>query len=166
MTTTASNIINDTSPIGTQILEATVTGDGTSAVSVKNDGTFKLGNSVHHGSISSDNVQFRTDGSGNVTAQNVTAGGTLNVTGNTVLSPSGVNSIGGKTPRTFSIFTGTVTTSGTFSHGLSSVPSAIHLMWTSGNTIGIESITNITSTQCTIISGSSSAQNFTAIAIG
>lgn len=60
------SIVNDQAQVGTQIVEATPTGDSVSAVVLTNAGVLTLGNSNHHGSISSDNGSFTTDGSGNV----------------------------------------------------------------------------------------------------
>lgn len=77
----STSLQNDGNAAGTQIVEATVSGDPSSAVSLKNDGTLVLGNTTHKGSISSDNAKFTTDGSGNVIEQNATVQGNLAVTG-------------------------------------------------------------------------------------
>lgn len=81
----AASIVNDGSAAGTSIIESTVLGDGTSAISLKNDGTLVLGNATHKGSISSDNAKFKSDGNGNITEQNATVQGTLSVTGTSSL---------------------------------------------------------------------------------
>src|ERR1051326_6459763 len=62
----ASSLANDGNTAGTQFIEATPVGDASSAVSVKNDGTFVLGNPTHHGSISIDNAKIFSDGNGNL----------------------------------------------------------------------------------------------------
>lgn len=64
--TSVTNLINDGNAAGTQIIEATPSGDSSSAVSVLNDGTLVLGNSTHKGSISCSNGAFTVDASGNV----------------------------------------------------------------------------------------------------
>jgi len=63
---TADTLVNDGNAAGTQFVEATVSGDSSSAVKLTNSGVLTLGNSSHHGSISSDNAKFITDGSGNL----------------------------------------------------------------------------------------------------
>lgn len=65
---TSSAIQNDANAAGTSIVEATVAGDGTSAVSWTNDAQFKNGDAAHPGTVSLDNAQITTDGSGNITS--------------------------------------------------------------------------------------------------
>jgi hypothetical protein len=69
----ATNIINDGNPAGTQIIESTASGDANSAVTLNNIGNLVLGNATHPGSISSDNGGVTTDGNSNLTVEgNVT----------------------------------------------------------------------------------------------
>jgi hypothetical protein len=146
--TIVTNIINDGSVTPTQFIEASITGLPASTVSISNNGTMVLGNSTFPGSISSDNAQFHTDGSGNVTCKNLTASGTMSVTGN--LSIGSLN----LTHLIFSTFTvpGTATSPATVSHGLGTTPRIILCQANitgSSNTTGYK-VTGITSTQCTI----------------
>lgn len=51
LATSTTNLVNDGNPAGTQIIEATVSGDGSSAVSVTNDGVVALGNALRPGKL-------------------------------------------------------------------------------------------------------------------
>jgi hypothetical protein len=70
----ATFIIDDNRAIGAQTIEATAAGDPGSGVTLTNTGVLTLGNATHHGSISSDNQAFKTDGSGNVTLNTISTG--------------------------------------------------------------------------------------------
>ncbi len=73
---TASSIVNDNNAVGTSVVEATVSGDGASAVSLTNAGDLSLGTNAHKGSIttlgklSTDNAQITSDGAGVLTISN------------------------------------------------------------------------------------------------
>src|SRR6266496_2484641 len=89
---TATSIQNDANAAGTSIVEATVTGDSGSAVSLTNDGILTLGTTLHPGHISVDHTKISSDGSGNLTVQEliaVAAGLGLSVTGH--ISTDGTN---------------------------------------------------------------------------
>jgi len=68
-----STLVNDGNAANTQFIEATVLGDSASAVSLTNDGIFKLGTAAHPGSMSVDNALIKSDGAGNLTAKSITA---------------------------------------------------------------------------------------------
>lgn len=63
---TATAIQNDNNTSGTSIVEATVAGDGASAISWTNDAVLKNGNATHPGSVSFDNAAIASDGAGNL----------------------------------------------------------------------------------------------------
>lgn len=63
----ATSVSNLNNPSGTPLVTSLVSGDTQTAVSLTNDGILVLGNSNHHGSISSDNGAVATDGNGNLT---------------------------------------------------------------------------------------------------
>ncbi len=70
---TASSIQNDGNAAGTRIMEATVAGDGPSAVILTNDAQFTLGDTAHKGSMSmqgSLNMVGSGAGNGNVNINN------------------------------------------------------------------------------------------------
>lgn len=170
MTTIATSIVNDGNAAGTQIAETTAAGDTASSISLRNDGTLIIGDTANPGSISSDNNLFHTDGSGNVTAQNITVNGNLNVSGLATLAGL---LLGSDTPIThFSTFTVTnASLSNTVSHGFGSIPKIILMQeaWYSSATFGFTGlVSNITSTQCTITFGltSSPARTYNCIALG
>jgi hypothetical protein len=71
----ATAINNTGNAAGTSVLASTVSGDGTPAVSLNNDGTLVLGNGTHPGSVSLDNAKITSDGSGNLTVQNLVGKG-------------------------------------------------------------------------------------------
>ena len=81
LSTSTTSIVNDGNAAGTQIVEATPSGDASSAVKLTNDGKLTIGNATHPGQISLDNGKITSDGSGDLTV-----GGTLSATGNTFLS--------------------------------------------------------------------------------
>ncbi|SRR6266700_797496 len=71
----ATSINNTGNAAGTSILASTVSGDGTPAVNLNNDGTLTIGNGTHPGSVSFDNAKITSDGSGNLTVQNLVGKG-------------------------------------------------------------------------------------------
>jgi hypothetical protein len=73
----ATSINNTGNTAGTAILQATVSGDGTPAVKITNDGTLTIGNGTHNGSVSVDNGSVTTDGAGNLTSTSLTTGSIL-----------------------------------------------------------------------------------------
>lgn len=76
----AQTVQDDLDAAGVVFVEATPTGDPGSAVVIKNDGTLILGNSVHKGSISSDNGLVTTDGLGGLSASNLIVSTNLHTT--------------------------------------------------------------------------------------
>lgn len=142
--TTADLLQNDGFPATTTIIEATPLGDVVSAVNIKNDGTLILGNNIHTGSITSDNNAFRTDGNGNLTAQNITSTGALSVTGNT--SIGGTLTVGGSPLKKATFFSGTLSSNGqTFNHNFPGTPAWIGIIATSSpNTYYTSTITSTT----------------------
>ena len=77
LATSATSIANDGNVAGTPIVEATVAGDVSSAVTWTNDGQLINGNAIHPGSVSLDNAKISSDGAGNLTANGLTAGNFL-----------------------------------------------------------------------------------------
>lgn len=73
---TASSIQNDANPIGTSIIEATVLGDGGSAVSLTNDAAFVLGDNAHPGSMQAAGTIFANNGINTNTIRDDTHGNT------------------------------------------------------------------------------------------
>lgn len=146
--TTANAIVNDGNVAGTSIVEATVQGDSASAVSLTNDGVFKLGTAAHHGSISFDNGDITTDGAGNVSFNNGVGTLTwLSSTGNFLGSISESNSTGALTLNSsgsafrFAAFGGITSRFAAFNfgqasgingvvvtHGLGGTPSAVLIL--------------------------------------
>jgi hypothetical protein len=68
-----STLVNDGNAANTQFIEATVAGDSSSAVSCTNDGIFKLGTTLHPGSISFDNATITSNGAGTITAVHISS---------------------------------------------------------------------------------------------
>ncbi len=68
-----STLVNDGNVAGTQFIEATVSGDSASAVSLTNDAIFKLGTTAHPGSISLDNNTITSNGAGTLTAAHISS---------------------------------------------------------------------------------------------
>ncbi len=88
LATSTTNLVNDGNLAGTQIIEATVAGDGSSAVSVTNDGVVALGNALRPGKVV-------TNGNGEVDTNTIVSpadgGSVLSVTaGKTRLQNSSV----------------------------------------------------------------------------
>ena len=80
----SSFVQNDSNAAGTSIVESTVLGDSGSAVSLTNDGVLTIGTAAHPGHVSLDHAKITSDGSGNLTIQEliaVAAGLGLSVTG-------------------------------------------------------------------------------------
>jgi hypothetical protein len=161
---TATNLVNHGNAANTQIIEATVSGDSSSAVKLTNDGDLVLGNTTYHGSISSDNGAFHTDGSGNVTCNSITGGGTLSVTGNVTVA--GTTTAGGARVGRATFFTGSISTIGgsvTVNHGFGSTPAYVYVIGTA-QTCAYR-VGSITSTTVTIMTDSGTGA-FVAMAIG
>lgn len=164
---TAGSIVNDGSPATTQIIESTVSGDGSSAVTLTNDGVFVNGNASHPGSFSSDGGLFTTDGSGNVTCSTLTTGATsvIAVSGNTILSASATNKIGTAKIGSFSFFTIASTTAGShaYNHGFTGTPAFFLLSSTTESpnyTVTAWNSTTVT------INFANAGQAYTGVAIG
>lgn len=161
--TTADFLQNDGNAFATQIIEATPLGDTTSAVSLTNDGTLILGNNIHHGMLSSDNAQFKTDGSGNVTAHNVVANGALTVAGNATIASSNLS-----IPKIV-IFTGTSTANPvTVNHNFGGTPAWIGIVGSNSPGGVFRQTRNITATTVDVYTSSSGIPSgtFIGIAIG
>lgn len=62
--TSSTSIQNDGNAANTTVVESTVSGDGSSAVKLTNDGKLSLGNVTHPGSFSTDNGLIYSDGTG------------------------------------------------------------------------------------------------------
>jgi hypothetical protein len=78
--TQAISVVNDGNVGNTTIVEATVSGDGSSAVMWTNDAVLKNGDAAHPGSVSFDNAKITSDGAGKLTVT-----GDLHVQGNIYL---------------------------------------------------------------------------------
>lgn len=63
----STSIVNDGNAANTQILEATVSGDGSSAVLLTNDGKLTIGTTANPGQVSFDNGKISSDGAGHLT---------------------------------------------------------------------------------------------------
>lgn len=123
-----TNLINDGNGAGLQVIEATVSGQSTSSVSMTNDGIVALGNSANHGFIKSDNAAFQSDGAGNLTTTGkCTVQGNLTVGGNFKLT-RGIGNFanGANTNQIMSYVKFSFTTNGTSSqviaHGFGATP--------------------------------------------
>lgn len=74
LATSASSLVNDGNSANTSIVESTVSGDGSSAVSISNNGVVAIGTTLNPGSItlmgalSTDNGKLTTDGTGMLSA--------------------------------------------------------------------------------------------------
>ncbi len=68
-----STLQNDGNAANTQFIEATVLGDSASAVTLTNDGKLTLGTATHPGSVSFDNAKITSNGSGALTAAQISA---------------------------------------------------------------------------------------------
>jgi len=68
-----STLVNDGNAAGTQFIEATVSGDSASAVTLTNDGIFTLGTAAHPGSVSFDNATITSNGAGTLTAAHISS---------------------------------------------------------------------------------------------
>jgi|SRR5882724_838707 len=68
-----STLVNDGNAAATQFIEATVLGDGASAVSLTNDAIFKLGTAAHPGSVSFDNALITSNGAGTLRAAHISS---------------------------------------------------------------------------------------------
>src|SRR5258708_24249151 len=68
-----STLVNDGNAANTQFIEATVLGDGASAVSLTNDAVLKLGTAAHPGSIGFDNAKITSNGAGTLTATHISS---------------------------------------------------------------------------------------------
>lgn len=68
-----STLVNDGNAANTQFIEATVLGDGTSAVSLTNNAVFRLGTAANPGSISLDNGTITSNGAGTLTAAHISS---------------------------------------------------------------------------------------------
>lgn len=73
LATSSTSIANDGNVAGTSIVEATVSGDVSSAVSWTNDAKLINGDAAHPGFVKFDNNLINSDGSGNLTAHGLTA---------------------------------------------------------------------------------------------
>lgn len=73
LVTAVATLSNDGNPPGTVFVEATVAGDSTSAVTLTNNAILTLGSTANPGHISLDNGKITSDGSGNLTANSITA---------------------------------------------------------------------------------------------
>lgn len=69
LSTSTNSIVNDGNVANTKIIEATVAGDSSSAVTLTNDGHLTLGDLTHTGSFSSDNGHVFSDGLGTLKVQ-------------------------------------------------------------------------------------------------
>ena len=168
LATSTTNLVNDGNPAGTQIIEATVAGDGSSAVSVTNDGVAAFGNALRpgkvvvngNGEVNTNTIVSPADGA---SVLSVTAGKTRlqNSAEAVVQVPSGsdrvivtstllqlVNNVrfqglSGDTIARFGSSSGTGT--GTFNHNLGAVPDFAAITTHSGGgtqTVGYDSETS------------------------
>jgi hypothetical protein len=164
----ATSIVNDGNNSGTQIVESTVLGDTTSAVKLTNTGNFTLGNASHPGSLSLDNAKVTTDGSGNATFGSLTVSNAATLSNNVQLTYGTGNKIGSNQIAAFS--NGIFTSAGapeTINHLFRTTPKAVFVWKNSGTTNAThKEITNITSTQFTIASGTTAGQVYGFLAIG
>jgi hypothetical protein len=129
---TDTSLVNDTNTAGTQIIEATVSGQGSSAVSVTNDGIWVLGNMTSPGQLSLDNATITSDGAGNMVMNNLTTTGNFTTTSlNIVAGGAATFTNGSKSPIISSFKTFTFTSNGTsnqvITHSLGITPVMIIL---------------------------------------
>lgn len=88
LSSSATSITNTGNVAGTAIINAQVLADGSNAVLITNDAQVTLGDATHNavitviGKSSFDNGAFKTDGSGNITAQDILFDGHLGVSAN------------------------------------------------------------------------------------
>lgn len=94
---TSTAIQNDNNAVGTSIVEATVKSDGSSAVSITNDGNMSLGSTLHPGSFQCDNHNITTNGAGTLTAVNLISGSTLSVQSSSSLDNGAITTNGSGT---------------------------------------------------------------------
>lgn len=90
VSTSTSNIVNDGNASGTQVIEATVSGDASSAVVLTNNAAVTLGNATHNAAVTLTGNITQT-GNQSITG-NVTVAGTTSMTlgtGHTVLATGG-----------------------------------------------------------------------------
>lgn len=146
---TATNIINDGSAAGTTVLEATVGAESVSSVKLTNDAKFTLGSVNHSGSMSLDNGKVTTDGSGNLTVQNLTTTGDVTTGNDTVLTYGTGNKIGSNQMSCF--VSGQFTASGstsTVNHGMTvATPKIVFVFVINASTLTNKRVSSITSTQ-------------------
>ena len=151
--TTVAIVQNDNTSSGTQFIESTVTGDGSSCIAIKTDGTFAVGNASHPGKFSCDNATITTDGSGNLKTNSISVnqGKVLTVGGNTILSTSNNYKNSGQIASFH--FVTISTTSGThnYAHGFTGTPAFVCL----------ESSTEVPSYSVQSIDGTNVSINFT-----
>lgn len=163
----AASVVNDKNVAGTQMCETTVSGDGSSCITLTNDGVFSVGNATHPGKFSCDNGAVATDGSGNVSSTSIQNGSSslFKVSGNTLLANTGTNKIGAATIGQFSFFTIASTQSGShaYAHGFSGTPAFIFLASTSE--LPNYCITAFDNTNVTI-NFTNAGQAYTGMAIG
>lgn len=163
----AASVVNDKNVANTQMVETTVSGDVSSCISLTNDGTLVIGNSIHPGKWSSDNGAFTTDGSGNANCASLANGSTslFSVAGSAVLKATGTNTIGVATIGQFSFFSIASTTAGshTYPHGFSGTP--IFIFLASTTELPNYCITAFDNTNVTI-NFTNAGQAYTGMAIG
>lgn len=146
---TATNIINDGTTAGATVLEATVGAESVSSVKLTNDAKFTLGSVNHTGSMSLDNGKFTTDGSGNLSMQNLTTTGAVTCGNNVTLTYGTGNKIGSN--QIGALKTGQFTASGTtstVSHGMTvATPKIIFVFVINASALTNKRVSSITSTQ-------------------
>jgi len=166
---TSTAIQNDNNVTGTSIVEATVAGDGSSAVSWTNNAILVNGDAAHPGSVSFDNAKVTTDGSGNITSvsfsgiwRSATAGQGLSNALNSVAAHIATYNANAIFPQSGANNTGLVLitrdNTGTVQTALSVNPSATELeVWENLYVTG-----NVTATGNASITGSLSVGSFSA----
>lgn len=161
----ATSIQNDGQVVGSSVIEATVSGDSASAVSLTNDGHLALGTLAHPGSVSFDNGKIFSDGVGRMsfvqrifanliqtlTGNDLTLGvetghriafqvnntnvATINADGSFQMVSGPVEFITGSLRR-ISSFSGTANTSfANYNHGLGIIPDIVLIQFV-GSTAG------------------------------
>ena len=162
----ATNIVNDGNTAGTNIIEATIVGDSTSAITLTNDAKLTIGNAHRSGSVSLDNGTMTTDGNGNVSCTSVNTGNTQ--TGVTVTLTYGAgNTLHGN--QMLASSTGKWTSAGgpeTITHNFGSTPKMVYVQVDNNNSfLTNKEITAITSTTFTV-QNVSAGSKYQIIALG